>query len=54
MELAMEGQRYWDLVRWGDGPSVLGHKGFVAGVNELWPIPQAEVGKTSLTQNPGY
>lgn len=54
MELAMEGQRYWDLIRWGDAPSVLGSKGFVANKNEIWPIPQAEIGKTTLVQNQGY
>lgn len=54
MELGMEGHRYWDLVRWGDGPKVLGANGFVEGVHEVWPIPQSEVGKTSLVQNPGY
>ena len=54
MEFGMEGQRYWDLVRWGDAPAVLGSKGFVQGVNEVWPIPQSEIGKTSLVQNPGY
>ncbi|MBN2806370.1 MAG: RagB/SusD family nutrient uptake outer membrane protein [Prolixibacteraceae bacterium] len=54
MEFGMEGHRYWDLVRWGDGPAVLGSRGFTAGVHEVWPLPQAEVGKTSLVQNPGY
>jgi starch-binding outer membrane protein, SusD/RagB family len=54
LELAMEGQRYWDIVRWGDGKKTLGFKGFVEGKNEIWPIPESEIGKTALVQNPGY
>jgi starch-binding outer membrane protein, SusD/RagB family len=55
LELAMEGgHRFWDLVRWGDAPSVLGSQGFVEGKHEYWPIPEAEIGKTNLVQNNGY
>jgi hypothetical protein len=55
LELAMEGHhRYWDLVRWGDASSVLGSRGFIQGTHEIWPIPEEEIGKTNLTQNPGY
>ncbi len=55
LELAMEGgHRFWDLVRWGDAPSVLGSQGFVEGKHEVWPIPESEIGKTNLVQNNGY
>lgn len=54
LELGMEGQRYWDLIRWGDAPSVLSHLGFKEGVHEYFPIPESEIGKTSLVQNNGY
>ena len=50
----MEGHRFYDLVRWGDAPAVLGPLGFQEGVHELFPIPTAEIGKSNLTQNPGY
>ncbi|MBS1950836.1 MAG: RagB/SusD family nutrient uptake outer membrane protein [Cytophagales bacterium] len=56
VELAMEEDRFWDLVRWGDAPAVLGSLGFVAGKNELLPIPAAQIllSNGKLTQNPGY
>jgi hypothetical protein len=54
LELAMEGQRFFDLVRWGDAPAVLGHLGFQAGKHELFPIPESEIGVTNLQQNDGY
>ncbi len=54
LEFGMEGQRYWDLIRWGDAPAVLGSMGFKEGVHEHFPIPESEIGKTSLTQNNGY
>ncbi len=53
-ELAGEGFRFFDLVRWGDAPAVLGSKGFVAGKNENFPIPYRELQGTKLVQNPGY
>ena len=53
LEFAMEGERFFDLVRTGKAASVLGPLGFVTGKNELFPIPQGEV-DGGLTQNPGY
>jgi len=53
-ELAGEGHRWFDLVRWGDAPAKLASKGFVAGKNEILPIPYAELLNTALKQNPQY
>ncbi len=55
-ELAMEGHRFWDLVRTGKAKEVLGPLGFQENKNELLPIPQSEIdlSQGSLTQNPGY
>lgn len=53
-ELAGEGHRWFDLVRWGDAPAKLGARGFVAGKNEILPIPFNELVNTALKQNPGY
>ncbi len=55
-ELAMEGERFWDLVRTGNAATVLGPLGFVAGKNELLPIHQSEIdiSQGTLTQNPNY
>lgn len=52
LELAMEGDRFFDLVRTGQAASKI--TGFVAGKHELFPIPQTEVEISGLTQNPGY
>jgi hypothetical protein len=59
VELAMEHDRFWDLVRQGRAAQVMiasGKTNFVAGVNELLPVPAAEIAVSggSLTQNPGY
>lgn len=53
LELAMEGDRFFDLVRTGQAASALG-SAFKAGKNELFPIPQSEVTVSGLTQNPNY
>lgn len=56
VELAMEFDRFYDLVRQGQAATVLAPKGFKAGKNELMPIPQNEIDLSGgvLTQNPGY
>ena len=54
MELAGEGHRWFDLVRWGDAPSALGSFGFEAGKHELLPIPLLELENTALQQNAEY
>ncbi len=54
LELAGEGQRFFDLVRWGDAASVLSSRGFVSGKNEILPIPYTELRNTKMVQNPGY
>lgn len=54
LELAGEGYRFFDLVRWGDAASKLANKGFTAGKNEIFPIPYRELQGTKLVQNPQY
>ncbi|MFT3749651.1 MAG: RagB/SusD family nutrient uptake outer membrane protein [Agriterribacter sp.] len=54
LELAGEGHRFFDLVRWGDAATVLGSRGFQAGRNEIFPIPFIELQGTKLVQNPNY
>ncbi|MBC9913793.1 RagB/SusD family nutrient uptake outer membrane protein [Chitinophaga varians] len=52
LELAMEGDRFFDLVRTGRAATII--TGFKAGKNELFPIPQREIEISQLQQNPGY
>ncbi|MFZ1263541.1 MAG: RagB/SusD family nutrient uptake outer membrane protein, partial [Chitinophagaceae bacterium] len=52
LELAMEGDRFFDLVRTGQAVSKI--TGFTAGKHEVFPIPQQEISVSGLTQNPGY
>ncbi|WP_316831099.1 RagB/SusD family nutrient uptake outer membrane protein [Pedobacter aquatilis] len=56
VELAMEYDRYFDVIRQGRGTAVFGARGWKAGKNEVWPIPQDEIDKSGglLTQNAGY
>lgn len=69
LELALEGQRFFDLVRWGTAKQVLEsymafEKTYVtasATINftdrdKIFPIPQQEIDRAPgiLTQNPGY
>ena len=52
LELAMEGDRFFDLVRTGQAATKI--TGFTAGKHELFPIPQEEIIISGLTQNAGY
>lgn len=54
-EFALEFERFYDLVRWGDAEKVLGPAGYTSK-NALLPIPQGAIDKSQgvLTQNPGY
>ena len=56
VELAMEFDRYFDVIRQGRGAEVFGPKGWTANKNEVWPVPQSEIDLSVgvLTQNPGY
>lgn len=70
LELAMEGQRFFDLVRWGEADSAINAyfnyegqfttdvKGakFTAGTNDYFPLPQTQIDLSNgtLKQNPGY
>ncbi len=56
IELGLEAIRFFDLVRTHRAPTVLGPQGFIAGVHELFPIPQSQIQATNgaITQNPGY
>ena len=64
-ELAGEGQRYWDLRRWGmleasvkDATDIFGDLMYTRTYqprHELWPIPLVELDRNrNLTQNPGW
>ncbi|WP_186756938.1 RagB/SusD family nutrient uptake outer membrane protein [Echinicola salinicaeni] len=70
LEFAMEGDRFFDLVRWGEAAQVLNayldeektkrdflsSAEFTAGRDEYYPIPQREIDFTGglYKQNPGY
>jgi len=56
VELAMESDRFFDVVRQGRGPALFGNRGFKAGKNEVQPIPTDEITLSGglLKQNPGY
>lgn len=55
-ELALEGHRFFDLVRTGKAAEVLGPLGFQAGKHELLPIPQTEIdiSQGAIVQNPNW
>ena len=54
-EFAMEGYRFYDLVRWGDASSALGSLGYQPK-NQYYPIPQPAIDLSGgvLVQNPNY
>lgn len=60
MELAFEGQRWFDMIRINDGQYALDFLHSIGKTNAtskhlLWPIPQKERDSNpNLTQNPGY
>lgn len=59
IELAMEGQRFFDIVRWGIADSALhadGKMNFIGSRDDLLPIPQQQIDISNgvLKQNPGY
>ena len=55
VELALEFDRYFDVIRQGRGKEVFGPLGWEPH-NEVWPIPQREIDLSAgiLEQNPGY
>lgn len=55
VEFGMDGERFFDLVRWGDALSVLGPLGYQPR-SRYHPIPQPEIDKAKgvLIQNPDY
>jgi hypothetical protein len=54
-ELALEEDRFFDLIRTGQSSGVLSSHGFTPGKNEVFPIPanQRQL-NPNLVQNPGY
>ncbi len=58
MELALEHDRFWDLVRTGRAAQVMQAIGkrFIAGKHELLPVPSLQIALSggSLDQNSGY
>ena len=55
-ELAMEFDRYFDVIRQGRAQTVFGPMGWKPNKNEVWPVPQSEIDLSAgiLTQNQGY
>jgi starch-binding outer membrane protein, SusD/RagB family len=51
LELAGEGHRWFDLIRWGDAADALASMGFVEGKHEVLPIPLNELNNTKILQN---
>jgi starch-binding outer membrane protein, SusD/RagB family len=54
-ELAMEQDRFFDLIRTGQAAAALAGKGFTTGKHEVYPIPAAQMQlNPNLVQNNGY
>jgi hypothetical protein len=59
VELAMEHDRFWDIVRQGRAAEIMhaaGKENFVAGIHELLPVPSSQIALSGnrLSQNFGY
>jgi starch-binding outer membrane protein, SusD/RagB family len=54
LELAFEGVRFTDLVRWGLAATELGTLGYQQAKHSLLPIPDFEVRAALLPQNPNW
>ncbi len=56
IELALEGHRFFELVRTKRASQELGGLGYTDGVHNVFPIPDSQIQATNgaLTQNPGY
>ncbi len=56
LELALEGHRFFDLVRTGRAESVLGEMGYSESTHRVFPIPLNQILATNgvTQQNPGY
>jgi hypothetical protein len=54
LELAFEGYRYTDLVRWGKATAELGPLGYQQAKHSLLPVPDYDVRTGGLAQNPNY
>ena len=67
VELAMEGHRWFDLLRWGIAAETMAayiatetpearaeYAAFVPGKHELMPIPSQQIDLGAGPQNPGY
>jgi len=58
LEMAMEHDRWFDIVRTGQGAAAMAADGksFIVGTHELFPIPQNQITASGgrLTQNNGY
>lgn len=55
-EFALEGERFYDLVRWGDAATVLATLGYDSPCERYLPIPQSAIDFAGgvLVQNPCY
>jgi hypothetical protein len=55
LEMALDGERFFDLVRWGQAQTVLGSAGY-QNKHRYYPIPQAAIDQSNgiLIQNPDY